>query len=297
MRVLPMIRSILAEEAWELRELAVLALGAVAGAIKLNSLLVEDIKALLSACDAPQGLLRCTALWAASRFVPLLVDHKEAVLESEELLDQMRQVFFSRLKDPNGKVKSAAATGVCELLEKNSEQLRQHEEWILEEMQKGLHSAAGAGGGALPALCDSVTTMLELRASKRLKTAGADGALLAELNAQLDGATDAATSCIFEAFAAFASGGSEEFLAICPKIARHAVRVIRNGIYPAPAAASCTATEVPQVEDGIPVTVRSIGGATLLSGRLDGDLRGAELRDMASRRFGCRPWIQSLRST
>ena len=87
-----------------------------------------------------------------------------------------------------------------------------------EEMQKGLHSAAGAGGGALPALCDSVTTMspdvgkatvelqqqwrralacvsvpdghvqprLELRASKRLKTAGADGALLAELNAQLD---------------------------------------------------------------------------------------------------------------
>ncbi|CAE7539332.1 unnamed protein product, partial [Symbiodinium necroappetens] len=283
MRVLPMIRSILAEEAWELRELAVLALGAVAGAIKLNSLLVVDIKALLSACDAPQGLLRCTALWAASRFVPLLVDHKEAVLESEELLDQMRQVFFSRLKDPNGKVKSAAATGVCELLEKNSEQLRQHEEWILEEMQKGLHSAAGAGGGALPALCDSVTTMLELRASKRLKTAGADGGLLAELNAQLDGATDAATSCIFEAFAAFASGGSEEFLAICPKIARHAVRVIRNGIYPAPAAASCTATEVPQVEDGIPVTVRSIAGATLLSGRLDGDLRGAELRDMASR--------------
>ena len=28
-----------------------------------------------------------------------------------------------------------------------------------EEMQKGIRSAAGGGGGALPALCDSVTTM------------------------------------------------------------------------------------------------------------------------------------------
>ena len=36
------------------------------------------------------------------------------------------------------------------------------------------------------------------------------------------------------------------------KPARHAVRVIRNGIYPAPAAAACTSTEVPHVEDGIP---------------------------------------------
>lgn len=278
-----MIRSKLAEGAWELRELAVLALGAVAGAINLKFLLVEDVKALLSACDAPQGLLRCTALWAASRFVPLLVEHQEACPESQELLDQMREVFFSRLKDPNSKVKSAAATGVCELLEKNSAQLRQHEEWILEEMQKGIRSAAGGGGGALPALCDSVTTMLEQRAGKRLQSAGAHGGLLAELNAQLDGATDATSSCIFEAFAAFASGWSDEFLAICPKIARHAVRVIRNGIYPAPAAAACTSTEVPHVEDGIPVTVCSITGATLLSVRLDGDLRGAELRDMASR--------------
>lgn len=118
--VLQEVQARMESDDWKRREVAVLALGAIAEgcASGLAQRLPEVVHAISKHLDDKRPMVRAIACWALSRYARLLtMADSSANAAASRLLSETVNGILARISDQNSKVKTAACTAVCNFAE------------------------------------------------------------------------------------------------------------------------------------------------------------------------------------